>query len=185
MRDLWNLFGTELLIVTIPALLAVAVGATRLRRTGRIHNMRVVARVLIVVISLAAAAMLFSPVATTTHARFLDLHLLATLRHSFASPILFAQMIGNLLLLCWLGFLLPIAFVRVRPWMAAVACLVTSAAIETVQYVIAVGRVTSISDLFFNTIGGTAGAVLAQLVGRRLLTPPVAAPVAAYGNVRS
>ena len=183
MRDLWHLFRTELLWVTLPALLTIALGVSRLRRADRVHNIRVTARVLIVVIALGAGAMLFSPVARTTHARFLDLHLLSTLRHSFTSQIMFSQMVGNLLLLSWLGFLLPIAFARVRPWMAAVVCVFVSAGIETVQYLIAVGRVSSVSDLFFNSIGGAAGAILAKLVGRRLLTPPAAAPSVVYGTV--
>lgn len=176
MRELWRLFGTELLWVMIPAGLAVGIGISRLRRAEPVHNMRIVARALIVVFSLAAGAMLFSPVATTVQARFLDLHLLSTLRHSFTSTIMFSQMVVNLLLLTWLGFLLPIAFARLRPWMAAAICLLTSAGIETVQYVIAVGRVSSVSDLFFNSVGGGAGALAATMVARRRLAPAAHQP---------
>src|ERR1700712_920436 len=78
MRDIWRYFGAELLWVMIPSLLVVAFAMTRLRRApaSRPHNVQVVARALLVVISLVAGAILFSPVSRTTHARFLDLHLL-------------------------------------------------------------------------------------------------------------
>lgn len=118
------------------------------------------------VISLIAGAMLFSPVAKTTHDRFLDLHLLRTLRSSLTNQIMFTQMVGNLLLLLWLGFLLPIAFESVKPWMAVVISGLVSIGIETVQYVIAVGRVSSLSDVFFNTVGAAVGAVLVKLIAR-------------------
>lgn len=187
MRELWRLFGTELLWITIPGLLAIAFGASRLRRGARPQNIQIVARTLIVVGALVAGAMLFSPVSKTTHARFLDLDLLSTLHASFHNRVMFSQMVGNLLLLSWLGFLLPLAFRGVRPWMSAVAVLLASAAIETVQYVIAVGRVSSVSDVFFNTIGGVVGAVLAAPLRAHLPPdgPRTIRPVAGYGTVPS
>ena len=189
MRDIWRNFGAELLWVTIPSVLVVAFAISRLRRApgARPHNVQVVARALLVVISLFAGAMLFSPVTKTVHARFLDLHLLATLRSSFENHIMFTQMVGNLLLLCWLGFLLPIAFRPVRPWMAVVISALASVAIETVQYVIAVGRVSSISDVFFNVLGAAGGALAAGLVRHRLIDRPPRplVPAGAYGNVPS
>src|ERR1700712_3588168 len=171
MRDLWSNFGAELAWVAIPSLLIIVFAVSRLRRRpgARSHNVQMLARALLVVFSLVAPAMLFSPVTSTMHARFLDLHLLTTLRASFENHIMFAQMVGNLLLLCWLGFLLPLAFRPVRPWMAVLIAALTSVGIETVQYLIAVGRVSSISDVVFNTIGAAVGALAAKSVRSRLL----------------
>ena len=189
MRDIWRNFGPELLWVSIPGLLVVAFATTRLRRAAgsSLHNIRVVARALLVVISLIAAVMLFSPVTKTVHARFLDLHLLTTMRTSLDNHIMFSQMVGNLLLLSWLGFLLPIAFRPVRPWMAVLIAAATSVAIEAVQYVIAVGRVSSISDVVFNTIGAAAGALAAKALCGPLLggRPRPPAPAVRYGTVPS
>ncbi len=187
MRDIWRNFGAELLWVTIPCLLVLAFSVSRLRRStgSRSYNVQVTARALLVVIAVVAGAMLFSPVTRTTHARFLDLHLLTTLRSSFENHIMFAQMAGNLLLLCWLGFLLPIAFRPVRPWTAVLIAAAASVGIETVQYLIAVGRVSSISDVFFNTVGAAAGAVAAKVLRNRLLglPPRPVAPASEYDTV--
>ena len=189
MRDIFRNFGAELLWVAIPSLLVVGFAISRLRRVpgSRPHNVQVVARALLVVISLVAGAMLFSPVTQTVQSRFLDLHLMTTLQSSFQNHIMFAQMVGNLLLLCWLGFLLPIAFRPIRPWLAVLISAIASIGIETVQYVIAVGRVSSISDVFFNTVGAAAGAIAAMAVRHRLLDqrPRPVAPIAMYGNVPS
>ncbi|MET3807673.1 glycopeptide antibiotics resistance protein [Nakamurella sp. UYEF19] len=164
MRELWRLFGTELTWIALPVLLVVVSTAIRMRSQALALNLRTGARSLIAVISLIAGAMLFSPVTRTTHARFLDLQLLSTLRSSLTNRIMFTQMVGNLLLLVWLGFLLPIAFEKVRPWMAVVISGLVSIAIETVQYVIAVGRVSSVSDVAFNTVGAAVGAGLVKLI---------------------
>ena len=189
MRDIWQNFGSELAWVTIPSLLTIVFALSRLRRLpgAMPHNVQVSARALLVVISLVAAAMLFSPVTSTTHAHFIDLHLLTTLRASFENHIMFAQMAGNLLLLCWLGFLLPLAFRPIRPWMAVLIAAVTSVGVETVQYVITVGRVSSISDVVFNTVGAAAGALAAKAARANLLDerPRPTAPLAGYGTVHS
>jgi hypothetical protein len=169
-RDIWRLFGTELLWISIPALLAVAFALSRLSRApgSGPNNVKIGARALLVVMGLAAGAMLFSPVSKTVAANAVDLDVFRTLHASFTSRLMFSQMVGNLLLLCWLGFLLPIAFRKIKPAMSVLICCGVSVVIEAVQYVIAVGRVSSASDVLFNTIGAAGGALAATLIGRLL-----------------
>ncbi|WP_329056259.1 VanZ family protein [Amycolatopsis sp. NBC_01488] len=73
------------------------------------------------------------------------------------------QVAGNLVLLSPLGALCPLRIRALRPLtrltLAAVAVSIT---IETVQYLIHAGRVTSTDDVLLNTIGATASARLAR-----------------------
>lgn len=77
------------------------------------------------------------------------------------------QMAGNLLVFAALGFLLPVRFRLGRP--AAVAPIVTliaaalSALLETLQLMLALGRVSSVDDVLVNA----AGAGLASLLSLR------------------
>lgn len=72
-----------------------------------------------------------------------------------------AQVAGNLALLFWLGLLLPTVVPRagtVRRATAVVAA--TSAVIEAAQYVLGLGRFSTVDDVLLNTLGGAAAAVI-------------------------
>lgn len=73
-----------------------------------------------------------------------------------------AQIGGNLLVFAALGALLPVRW-PVGPAAVAAVAATGSLAVETVQYLAAIGRVSSVDDLLLNV----AGAVLAALATRR------------------
>lgn len=88
------------------------------------------------------------------------------------------QVVGDVLLLCPLGALLPVRIRRLRALpRIAPAALTASALVEGTQYLIHTGRGTSTDDVLLNTAGATLGAALSRR-GRRSLdaAPPV--PVA-------
>ncbi|MEV6640024.1 VanZ family protein [Amycolatopsis sp. NPDC051371] len=86
------------------------------------------------------------------------------------------QVIGNVLLLCPLGALLPLRIRRLRTLVRiALAALVASVLVEGTQYLIHTGRVTSTDDVLLNTAGATLGAALSRR-GWRALDPPPPVP---------
>ena len=88
------------------------------------------------------------------------------------------QVIGNVLLLCPLGALLPLRIHRLRALpRIALAALVASVLVEGTQYLIHTGRVTSADDVLLNTAGATLGAALSRRRWRAL-DPAPPAPVA-------
>jgi uncharacterized membrane protein YhaH (DUF805 family) len=88
------------------------------------------------------------------------------------------QVIGNVLLLCPLGALLPLRMRRLRALLRiALAALIVSVLVEGTQYLIHTGRVTSTDDVLLNTTGATLGAALSRR-GWRALDPPPPVPVA-------
>ena len=87
------------------------------------------------------------------------------------------QVIGNLLLLCPLGALLPLRVRRLRALLRiALAALAASVLVEGTQYLIHTGRVTSTDDVLLNTVGATLGAALSRR-GWRALDPLPPVPV--------
>jgi glycopeptide antibiotics resistance protein len=66
------------------------------------------------------------------------------------------NLLGNLVMLAPLGALLATA-TRCKPWMAALAVPLTSAGIESWQFLGATGRSVDIDDVILNTIGGLIG----------------------------
>jgi uncharacterized membrane protein YhaH (DUF805 family) len=88
------------------------------------------------------------------------------------------QVIGNVMLLCPLGALLPLRMRRLRTLLrVALAALVASVLVEGTQYLIHTGRVTSTDDVLLNTAGATLGAALSRRGWRALDPPPPPVPV--------
>ncbi|GAA4571606.1 hypothetical protein GCM10023193_60990 [Planotetraspora kaengkrachanensis] len=76
----------------------------------------------------------------------------------------FVQIGGNLLVFAALGAMLPVRSARFASFGAVAAVAATgSLTVEVLQYVLRLGRVSSVDDVILNT----AGAVLAALVTRR------------------
>ena len=77
--------------------------------------------------------------------------------------------LGNMALFIPLGVLLFILLEHRRRAVALVVVVgaLTSATVEMLQYVFALGH-SDVSDLLFNTLGALVGAVIARLGGRRL-----------------
>ena len=77
--------------------------------------------------------------------------------------------LGNIAFFIPLGALLFILLGHRRRAVALVVVVgaLTSATVETLQYVFSLGH-SDVSDLMFNTLGALVGAVIARLAGRRL-----------------
>lgn len=83
------------------------------------------------------------------------------------------QVIGNVLLLCPLGALLPLRIRRLRALpRVALAAVIASVLVEGTQYLIHDGRVTSTDDVLLNAAGATLGAALSRRAWRWLDAPP-------------
>jgi hypothetical protein len=88
------------------------------------------------------------------------------------------QVIGNLLMLCPLGALLPIRVRRLRSLARlALTAMAVSVLVETMQFVIHSGRVSSTDDVLLNTLGATIGAALTRRGWRRLDLPTAPPPI--------
>lgn len=92
-------------------------------------------------------------------------------------PLPWMELAGNGMLLLPLGALLPL---RVR-WLDSVlkvmlAALVTSCAIEFIQYVAIVGRTSSADDVILNTFGATLGGIFSRVLTDVALFTPVQGP---------
>jgi hypothetical protein len=103
----------------------------------------------------------------------LDLVPGADITAAFSSDGSLWQVIGNVLLLCPLGALLPLRMRRLRTLLGiALAALIASLLVEGTQYLIHTGRVTSTDDVLLNTAGATLGAALTRRGWRSLDVPP-------------
>ena len=107
--------------------------------------------------------MLFTPQGTPRSVDLVPLHDLPSWFAGDPGTAL-AQFIGNLAVLAGVGLFLPVRF----GWAASlprilVLAAVSAAVIETLQWVLAIGRVSSVDDVIVNTVG----AVLAAACSRR------------------
>lgn len=74
------------------------------------------------------------------------------------------EMLANIALFVPLGFLLPIAFGKLKWWQTDLICLGTTCAVELIQPFF--GRACDIDDIIMNTLGGVIGCALAKLLQR-------------------
>jgi hypothetical protein len=72
------------------------------------------------------------------------------------------QIGGNLLVFAAFGFLAPVRW-RIRPVQILLLGIAASTLLETLQYVLDLGRVTALDDIVFNSLGG----FLAAFASRR------------------
>jgi hypothetical protein len=172
----WDPAGTDVgrwapvVLVSVVALpvAALAVRALMRWRPGRPDaRSRSVAEVAMVVGTLPWLWMTFTPLPAPPRrlrlVPLLDIANLVTGEPAFA----LVQVVGNLFVFAAFGFFAP------RRWPVSTATVVAlaaagSVAIEVTQYLLGIGRVTSVDDVLLNT----AGAGLAALVSRRLLDRP-------------
>ncbi|MEV0586855.1 VanZ family protein [Nonomuraea sp. NPDC050310] len=117
--------------------------------------------------------MILTPAAGPSGLSLIPFHDLAQLATAPWQTV-FVQVGGNLLVLAALGALLPVRSPRFAS-LARVALVAAlgSALLETLQYGLRLGRLSSIDDVVINT----AGAVLAALVTRRWWARPIAAGI--------
>jgi hypothetical protein len=86
------------------------------------------------------------------------------------------QIGGNLLVFAALGFGLPVRW-RVGPLAALVIAALGSTAIESLQWVLDLGRYSSVDDVLVNAAGATIAAVLSRPWWRRRIGPDAGRPV--------
>jgi hypothetical protein len=87
------------------------------------------------------------------------------------------QIGGNLLVFAALGFFMPIRW-RVGPAAVLAVATVGSATIETLQYVLDLGRYSSVDDILVNTVGAVLAALLSRPWWRRRPHPAERATIA-------
>lgn len=103
------------------------------------------------------------------HVNLRPLHDLLSV-HPGALPV---QVVGNLLVFAAAGFFLPLRFRGLAAiWRVLAAAAGCSTAIEVLQYVLDIGRTSSIDDVLLNTAGaGLAAALSARWWRTRTLRP--------------
>lgn len=147
-----------LIVVTVA--IGVAIIAARRGRRFSTTMLRGVAWVLAAACTTAVYVVTLLPMAAQGSViNLVPLSTFASLADPSATTVV--QLVGNFLLLAWVGILMP-ALVR-RPWPAArvaLLALVASLGIEVLQYVSQSGRASTVDDVLLNTLGAYAGAVL-------------------------
>ncbi|GAA2845542.1 hypothetical protein GCM10010517_02000 [Streptosporangium fragile] len=167
MDQAWHLWGDVVIAAFLaipPAALAGWLLAARRTRAGHPFPVRTA---LADVVAVAGTApwiwMILTPgvgVPGVSLVPFVDLW--ATLQGPGRTA--FVQVGGNLLVFAALGAMLPVRSARfASPGAVAVVAAAASCAVELLQYVLNLGRVSSLDDVAVNT----AGAVLAAIVTRR------------------
>ncbi|WP_067493943.1 VanZ family protein [Actinoplanes sp. TFC3] len=156
MQAVWREHGTTVLLAAL-LLPVLAVAVCRWRA-----NRRVIAEVGLVAGSLPWAVMLFTPQPAPRSIDLVPLHDLPSwISGDLGTGV--AQMGGNLLVLAAFGFFLPMRFAAAAsvPRVLLFA-LLTSTGIEVLQWVLAIGRVSSVDDVLINTLGAGAAAMLSR-----------------------
>ncbi|WP_033290102.1 VanZ family protein [Amycolatopsis jejuensis] len=161
LRAFWGIVPVAVIVVS-QAVCCWPMLATRRRRRGTDHAVPTSGvDIALVVLGVLVLLVVTMPVGTENTST-LDLTPGADLADAFADGSWW-QVIGNLLLLLPLGALLPLRVRRLRSSARiAIAALAVSVLVETVQYVIHAGRVTSTDDVLLNTLGATIGAALTR-----------------------
>jgi hypothetical protein len=161
MGAVWSEHGTTIII----ALLVLPLGGVatyRWRRRTRSAR-EALAEVGLLCWTVPFIGMLFTPQSAARSIDLVPLHDLPSWFTGGAGTAA-AQLVGNLAVLAGVGFFLPLRF----GWAASLRRVLVLAAgcavvIETLQWVLAIGRVSSIDDVLINTLG----AVLAAGCSRR------------------
>lgn len=156
----WRDHGTAILIglVVIPTAGLWAY----LRRVRVVPRRLAFAEVGLVCGSLPWAIMVFTPQDAPRSVDLVPLHDLPSWLSGDVGTAV-AQVGGNLLVLAALGFFLPIrfAFAASLPRVLVLAAA-TSVMVETLQWVLGIGRVSSIDDVLINTVGALLAAGLSR-----------------------
>jgi hypothetical protein len=152
-------------VAALPVAALVVVALTRYRRGRPDALARSVAEVAMTVGTLPWIWMIFTPLPEP--ARRLRLVPLLDIAGQLAGPLLFAaaQIVGNLLVFAAFGFFAP------RRWPLSTATVVAiagaaSIAIEALQFLLGIGRVSSVDDVLLNTTGAALAALASRALGQ-------------------
>ncbi|MGY4644282.1 VanZ family protein [Cellulomonas sp. URHB0016] len=170
MDKLVRLYGVMAVVVGAAvvgcALLVGVAGAVAVRHgsTGRVVVARAACWVTLVVGAAVSAFLTLTPAGTGSGSS-VNLVPLSVISRAGASASNQVQLVGNLLLLSWLGLLLPVVSRRVRTVLRTTAVVAAaSVAIEVVQHSLHLGRSSALDDVLLNTLGGAAAAAVGVLV---------------------
>ncbi|WP_327044950.1 VanZ family protein [Microbispora sp. NBC_01189] len=171
MQQAWNAWGHVVVaaVVAFPvaALLAFVLARRRSRRMHPFPRRTAVADVAAVAGTVPWVWMILTPGAGQG-VRLVPLVDLADQITRMSPGAAFVQIVGNLLVFAALGATLPVRSARFASLTAVAAVAATaSLTVEILQYVLRLGRVSSVDDVILNT----AGAVLAALATRRWWMP--------------
>ena len=160
MRAVWRDHGFTITVALLVLPVAAVIAYRRRRRTRSRRD--AIAEIGLLCWTLPFVGMLFTPQAAPRSVDLVPLHDLPTWLSGDAGTAA-AQLIGNLAVLAGTGLFLPVRYAWAaslpRILLIAVAAAVT---IEALQWVLAIGRVSSLDDVLVNT----AGAVLAAACSR-------------------
>ena len=160
MRAAWTDHSTTLILALLVLPLA-GVAAYRWRRRAR-SGRAALAEVGLLCWTLPFIGMLFTPRPTPRSIDLVPLHDLPSW-FSGAPGTAAAQLIGNLAVLAGVGFFLPIRYGWAASYQRITALAVGCAVlIETLQWVLAIGRVSSVDDVIINTLGAVAAAICSR-----------------------
>ena len=156
----WREHGTTILVALL--ILPVAgVAAYRWRRRT-LPARAALAEVGLLCWTLPFVGMLFTPQDTPRSVDLVPLHDLPSWL-SGAPGTAVAQIAGNLLVLAGVGLFLPIRCGwAASPWRIGLLAATGAVIIEALQWVLAVGRVSSVDDVLVNTLGAVLAAVCSR-----------------------
>lgn len=173
MREVWELWGDVLVAWALLALVAMGAGWGLVRwRVGRGQSLGealrwTVAEVGMVVGTVPWVWMILTPRAGERGVNLVPLRdLIGTLLEASENTVV--QVVANTVLFAPLGFFLPLRF----PWFAGVWRMVVvgagfSGVLEIAQYVLDLGRYSSVDDVLMNAAGAGIGALVARAHGSR------------------
>ncbi|MFI7545538.1 VanZ family protein [Actinoplanes sp. NPDC049599] len=156
----WRDHSTTIIVALLVLPLAGVAAYRRRRRTRSVRE--ALAEVGLLCWTVPFLGMLFTPQRTPRSIDLVPLHDLPSWFSGDPGTAL-AQLVGNLAVLAGVGFFLPIRFrwAGSLPRMLALAAA-SAVAIEVLQWVLAIGRVSSVDDVLVNTVGAILAAACSR-----------------------
>ncbi|WP_026316361.1 VanZ family protein [Actinokineospora enzanensis] len=174
MEQLWRSFGKVIPLTwaILPILLIVGLVLTlhrKRRMPARAALMKSVLDMLSLLSILPVLYLVAFPVFGPTENHSVSLVPGAEISKVFAEESNLWQALGNLALLAPIGALVPIRYPAARTWIrSGLILLAASCAIEALQWLLPLGRITAVDDVILNVTGGMLGAALTRFWwGRR------------------
>lgn len=185
MAEVWQRWGTVLTAtaIAIPVAVAIVWAVARWRSAtpdGALPRreawLRSAAEVGAIAGTLPWLWMVLTPRPAESTVNLVPLSDLAALATASPTTIV-VQLVGNMLVFAALGFWLPIRS-RVSVTTVAVIAAAGAAGVETLQYLLDLGRVSTVDDVGVNTLGAVLAAALSRpwWAGRRDVTRSPAPP---------
>jgi hypothetical protein len=188
-RTVWHQFGTPVAvgILAIPFALLLVFWLARRRRARGVEpgwaNRTALAEVGMIVGTAPWVWLILTP--NPGHYRGGNLVPFRDLEDQFHRGLSFAaiQIGGNLLVFAALGFFLPIRF-RVGPAFVLAVGVVASCTVEALQWVLDLGRFSSVDDVIVNATGAVLASLLSYPWWRRHAMRPVVAELDTSGKTK-